>query len=97
MYVSAIMQRAADRELIRLAQVEQRVLLTFDLDFGEILALGVADRPSVIIFRLANERADSVNQRLEVILAEQAAALEAGALILVEDARYRVRRLPIRP
>ena len=97
MYVSANMQRAADRELIRLAQVEQRVLLTFDLDFGEILALGVADRPSVIIFRLANERADSVNQRLEVILAEQAAALEAGALILVEDARYRVRRLPIRP
>jgi hypothetical protein len=43
------------------------------------------------------ERADSVNRRLEAVLAEQAGVLEAGALILVEDTRYRVRRLPIRP
>jgi len=50
----------------------------------------------VVIFRLADERADSVNRRLEAVLAEQAGALEAGALILVEDVRYRVRHLPIR-
>jgi hypothetical protein len=37
-----------------------------------------------------------VNRRIEVVLSEQAAALESGALILVEDARYRIRRLPIR-
>jgi len=30
------------------------------------------------------------------VLAEQAAALQSGALILVEDGRYRVRSLPIR-
>ena len=91
------LQRAADRDLILLALGEQRVLLTFDLDFGEILALAVADRPSVVIFRLTNETADSVNRRLEIVLSEQSGALDAGALILVEDARYRVRRLPIRP
>ena len=38
----------------------------------------------------------SVNRRLEVVLAEQALAMESGALILVEDARYPIRRLPIR-
>jgi predicted nuclease of predicted toxin-antitoxin system len=42
------LQRASDRELVRLAQAEQRVFVTFDLDFGAILALAVADRPSVL-------------------------------------------------
>jgi predicted nuclease of predicted toxin-antitoxin system len=69
--------------------------VTFDLDFGDILALGVLDKPSVIIFRLADERAASVNQRLATVIAERLEELELGALILVEDARYRVRRLPI--
>ncbi len=90
------MQRAADRLLIDKALADDRIVLTFDLDFGEILALGVVDRPSVVIFRLADERADSVNRRLEAVLSEQAKALESGALILVEDARYRIRPLPIR-
>jgi predicted nuclease of predicted toxin-antitoxin system len=71
-------------------------VLTFDLDFGDLLALGVMDKPSVIIFRLADERADSVNQRLSAVLTERSAELESGALILVEDTRYRVRKLPLR-
>ncbi len=90
------MQRAPDQLLVELARAEDRILLTFDLDFGEILALGVIARPSVMIFRLSDERADSVNRRLEGVLSEQADALASGALILVEDARYRIRRLPIR-
>jgi hypothetical protein len=49
-----------------------------------------------VIFRLSDERADSVNRRLEGVLSEQAEALATGVLILVEDARYRIRRLPIR-
>lgn len=51
--------------------------------------------PSVIILRLTDERADVVNSRLLGVLEEQADTLHAGALILVEDSRYRVRRLPI--
>jgi predicted nuclease of predicted toxin-antitoxin system len=90
------MQRADDRSVAEKARSDNRILLTFDLDFGAILALGVVDRPSTVIFRLADERADSVNRRLEAVLSEQAEALHSGALILVEDARYRIRRLPIR-
>jgi hypothetical protein len=55
----------------------------------------VLDRPSVVIFRLSDERADSVNRRLEAVLAERLADLDTGALILVEDTRYRTRKLPI--
>ena len=90
------MQRAPDRLLVDRARAEDRVLLTFGLDFGEILALGVMVSPSVVIFRLSDERADPVNRRLEEVISAQAGALVSGALILVEDARYRIRRLPIR-
>ena len=89
------LQRAPDRELVQRARADSSVVVTFDLDFGDILALGVLDKPSVIIFRLADERADSVNQRLSAVLAERLADLQSGALILVEDTRYRVRKLPI--
>lgn len=50
---------------------------------------------SVVIFRLSDERAEAVNRRLEAVLSAQRQALEAGALVLVEDVRYRVRLLPI--
>jgi predicted nuclease of predicted toxin-antitoxin system len=89
------LQRAADADVVARARTDSSVVLTFDLDFGDVLAVGVLDKPSVILFRLADERADSVNRRLATVLAERLAELEAGALILVEDSRYRVRKLPI--
>ena len=89
------LERASDSELVDRARQDSSVLITFDLDFGDILALGVLDKPSVIIFRLADQRAQSVNQRLATVVAAQRAQLESGALILVEDSRYRIRKLPI--
>jgi predicted nuclease of predicted toxin-antitoxin system len=52
------LQRAPDAERVERARSDSSVVLTFDLDFGEILALGVLDKPSVIICRLADERAE---------------------------------------
>jgi predicted nuclease of predicted toxin-antitoxin system len=89
------MQRAPDVDIVERARADSSVVLTFDLDFGDVLALGVLDRPSVIIFRLGDERPTSVNQRLAAVLKERSADLASGALILVEDTRYRVRKLPI--
>jgi predicted nuclease of predicted toxin-antitoxin system len=44
-----LLQRAADSELVDKARAESRILLTFDLDFGEMLALGILEQPSVVI------------------------------------------------
>jgi predicted nuclease of predicted toxin-antitoxin system len=89
------LERSTDQALVDRAQAGGQVIVTFDLDFGDILALGVLDKPSAIVLRLADERADSVNRHLSVVLSERLGDLESGALILVEDARYRVRKLPI--
>ena len=43
------MQRAEDQEIIDRVRADSSVILTFDLDFGDILALGVLHKPSVII------------------------------------------------
>lgn len=89
------LQRAPDVVLVERARADSSVVITFDLDFGEILALGVMDKPSVIICRLTDQRAAAVNQRLAMVIGERLADLQLGALILVEDTRYRVRKLPI--
>ena len=89
------MQRAKDSEILELARSQDRFVLTFDLDFGDLLALGLNDKPSTIIFRLDDETADSVNTNLLTVLAQTESDLRDGALILVQEFRYRVRRLPI--
>jgi predicted nuclease of predicted toxin-antitoxin system len=82
------LHRAADTGIFAKAIAEDRIVLTFDLDFGEILA---------VLFRLNNTRTSFVQQRLETVLAADAKALEQGAVIVVEDGRHRVRDLPIVP
>jgi predicted nuclease of predicted toxin-antitoxin system len=89
------MQSSPDTDILALCRREEWVLLTFDLDFGDLLALGVLAKPSALIFRLADETASAVNARIEAVLSERATELESGTLILVEETRYRVRTLPI--
>ena len=61
------MQRAPDVDIVARARADSSIVLTFDLDFGDVLALGVLDKPSVISFRLADERPESVNRRLSAV------------------------------
>ncbi len=88
--------RLPDPDIVAKAIQEQRVVLTFDLDFGDILAVSRAEGPSVIIFRLRNQTPAAVNPRLFRVISNCAAELTSGAIIIVEDQGYRLRRLPIR-
>jgi predicted nuclease of predicted toxin-antitoxin system len=45
-----------DNQILEKAKREQSVILTFDLDFGELLALGGNTAPSVILFRSVTRR-----------------------------------------
>ena len=91
------LHRLPDADIFAKAIAENRIVLTFDLDFGEILALAGANVVSVILFRLNNTRTDFVQERLSAVLAADRTALERGAIIVVEDGRHRVRDLPIVP
>jgi predicted nuclease of predicted toxin-antitoxin system len=89
------LQRLPNGEIFQKAAREQRIVLTFDLDFGEILAASAGQIVSVVLFRLRNTRADFVIQRLDDVLNQSSAELSQGAIVVVEDGRHRVRKLPI--
>jgi len=91
------LQRLSDDEIFAKAKNEGRIILTFDLDFSDIAAGAGTTLPSVIIFRLIDERPANINRRLNVVLQEAEQALSEGAIVSVDEARYRVRRLPILP
>ena len=89
------LQRLPNGEIFQKAAREQRIVLTFDLDFGEILAASGEQIVSVILFRLRNPRTAFVIQRLEAVLNQSSADLSRGTIVIVEDGRHRVRSLPI--
>ena len=84
-----------DVEILAKARSEGSVLLTHDLDFGELLAASGGNLPSVIIFRLRDMRADNVNFHLFSILEKQSDALEKGVVCSVSERKVRIRALPL--
>ena len=88
------LHRMPNGEIFAKAIHENRIIITFDLDFGEIVALAKGKTASVILFRLHNTRTSHLLDRLSAVLKDSAKALEEGAVVVVEEFRHRVRYLP---
>jgi predicted nuclease of predicted toxin-antitoxin system len=72
------------------------VVLTHDLDFGAILAATNASGPSVIQIRTQDILPQSMDSALAAALRQYDRELTAGALIVIDRTRSRVRILPLR-
>ena len=79
------------------AITERRIVLTIDLDFGEIAVRCADTGTSVIVFRLANATSPHVIERLDMTPPRLGDALDKGAVVVVEETRVRIRRIPIQP
>ncbi|MCK4343489.1 MAG: DUF5615 family PIN-like protein [Phycisphaerae bacterium] len=88
------LHRMPNGDIFTKAIAESRVILTFDLDFGEIAALTAGRKASIVVFRLHNTTAPHVIDRLATVLAVSSDALERGVVVVVEETRHRVRHLP---
>jgi len=88
------LHRIPNGEIFAKAISENRILITFDLDFGEIVALSKREKVSIILFRLHNTRTSHLINRLSIVLEDSAGALGEGAVVVVEESRHRVRYLP---
>jgi predicted nuclease of predicted toxin-antitoxin system len=75
------------------AAADERVVVTFDLDFGDLAAAGAGTGPGVVLLRLRSARQAHLRERVRAALALAEKALESGGVVLVEDARIRVRTL----
>jgi predicted nuclease of predicted toxin-antitoxin system len=89
------LDRLSDVDILMKAYRESFVILTHDLDFGDLLAASALELPSVVIFRLQNMSSSNVNLHLDKILAKHILDLESGAILSVSEKDVRVRRLPL--
>jgi predicted nuclease of predicted toxin-antitoxin system len=86
---------APDSDILSYAKTNGCVVLTFDLDFTDLLAASGESTPSVVILRTRTLKAEKLQERLLEILKQCQEDLEKGAVVIVEDAKARVRTLPI--
>jgi len=93
---SLLPANATDEDILGFARRHGWVVITQDLDFSTLLALGGYDRPSVVTLRLTNTTPSVVTRRLRQILPQIEAFLSGGHAITIDDTTIRVRNLPIR-
>ena len=91
------LHRLPNGEIFAKAKLEKRVVLTFDLDIGEIVAFSHGSPVPVIVFRLRNTRVAHVISRLAAVLAHCEVGLETASIIVVEETRHRIRHFPSGP
>jgi predicted nuclease of predicted toxin-antitoxin system len=87
--------RADDSAIMAWALANGRVVFTHDLDFGTMLALTHAAGPSVLQVRGQNVLPEDIGAVGIAALRQYDAALAAGALVVVDLKKSRVRVLPL--
>lgn len=71
------------------------VILTHDLDFGDILAATGAKAPSVVQVRSQDVLSERFQNLIINALRQFETALASGALIVIDESRSRARVLPL--
>ena len=83
----------SDREVLSLATVEKRTLITFDTDFGELVfRLGLGAPFGIILFRLPPDPPSSIAQTVIEVLESQTDWI--GHFSVIDENRIRMRQLP---
>jgi predicted nuclease of predicted toxin-antitoxin system len=88
---------ASDEAVLAYAVGSHQVIVSADTDFGELLAVSGATRPSLVLLRSADRLTpDQQAALLAENLPAVAAELDIGAVVSIARGRLRVRLLPVR-
>lgn len=87
---------ARDDEIMAYARSKGLVVMTRDLDFGELLALNSATGPSVVQLRDGDTEPEQSADHVLQAIDRFAADIERGALVTIAVRSSRVRSLPIK-
>ena len=89
------MARASDASIPAEAKSRGECVITHDLDYGQLHAFSGDSAPSVLIFRLRRTESKLLDQRMMAGWGEIEEGLTSGAVVVIEEAATRIRRLPI--
>jgi predicted nuclease of predicted toxin-antitoxin system len=89
------MGRAPDSDILEHARIDQRIVITADLDYPRLLAITRAEGPGLILLRGGNysdqETLEGMNRVLETITPENL----ANSIVVIEKQKIRRRPLPL--
>jgi len=88
--------RLSDSEIVAMAKREGRIILTHDLDFGEIYYFAMGGEIDIIVLRLRRQTVKAVNDVLERFLKARVLSEEElqHALVILSENTYRVYKGP---
>lgn len=83
-----------DERIAEQAVKAGRILITLDLDFGEMYYLGSPKKLGVVILRLRNQTVESINVALRILLDSKILDKKSNrfALTVVEEGKIRTRK-----
>jgi len=87
--------KSKDIYILTYARDHNKVVITQDLDFSSLLALGGYEKPSVINLRFENAKPDFITNRIIEIVKELERELDKGIVVSVDEISARYRNLPI--
>jgi predicted nuclease of predicted toxin-antitoxin system len=90
--VRSIDPRMGDAAILHLAVVEQRVVITMDKDFGELVVRAGQSHAGVLLLRLDDARSEEKVAIVNQIFAQHADNL-VGNFCIYQNGRLRIRRL----
>jgi predicted nuclease of predicted toxin-antitoxin system len=85
-----------DEAVLRLAVAKNRILVTFDRDYGELVfGMGLEPPPSIIYLRFAPASASAVSDAILSLLADPGSVV--GSMVIVSRQGIRQRRFRREP
>jgi predicted nuclease of predicted toxin-antitoxin system len=87
--------RTPDQEIISEARQRGAIVISFDQDFGAILAISGATTPSLVNLRVTYVDADRLAKAIVAVVRMTETDLLAGAVVTLADTGVRVHRLPL--
>lgn len=88
-------ENATDAEIMAFAAKHGYVVMTHDLDFGDILATTRGDKPSVVQIRTDDINPKTIGKTVVSSLLQIEDDLESGALATIDPHKTRLRVLPL--
>jgi predicted nuclease of predicted toxin-antitoxin system len=92
--VAEIAPRAADSEVIKLAVKQERILLTEDKDFGQLVYAHSQKSSGVIFLRFPFSARELIAKDIVKLVEDQKEKL-IGSFIVVQPGKIRITRLPV--
>ena len=90
------LQNADDETIFFRAKDENRIIVSADTDFGTLLSLWEFSKPSFILFRkVQSHKPKDIASILLTNLSQFESELETGYIVVFEQNRIRLRKLPI--